>query len=335
MATPMAATRRPLADDSTVLRVSASALASTAICSTKVALSHLGYDGKEPSGPQMAGQVAHEALAAWLKGLSPDEAVSLFKEKYDPWAATHVEPDDRLEASNLAKILGVYMRRKTGQLSWKPQAIEEPFEVDLNDDGSIKLIGVFDVRGPWQDPGSDSGHGQSVVVENKTTGRISSLWVEGYQEDPQLTAYWYAHQEKFGRVPLYVVVNAIEFSRLPLSDRPCRDHGRPMRVCHQLGTHAKFSQFLTTRDPDQVEAWRQGAILLANRYRRIITRYADLEAASTAPQEGKFVRGSSEIGCKGCQFKNYCFARRPVPRWEQFLSIRSGDAKVRSGLYPA
>jgi hypothetical protein len=40
-----------------------------------------------------------------------------------------------------------------------------------------------------------------------------------------------------------------------------------------------------------------------------------------------------DMGCKGCDFKAYCFARRPVGRWEQFMSKSDPGNRLRSGLY--
>lgn len=321
--------------DLRLLKVSQGGLANAGTCSTRTALHHLGYESLEPSAPQFSGSVGHAALEAWLTGRSADQAVQLFEERYTPWAEAHAsDVDDRLDPRNCAKILRVYMSRKAdGALGWRPLKVEEPFEVPIDD--HTHLIGVFDVRAVGL---SGLGQGEDLVVEHKFTGRISSIWTEGYSHDPQITAYWFAHRSKYPERKLFsVVMNAIEFSKLPVSDRNCPEHGRPLSYCYQMGTHARFQQFLTTRTPEQIASWRDNAIYLAAKYRRVVTKYDTLEKASAAPQEGMFVKGI-DIGCRGCKFRSYCWADRPVKNWAQHMSLNppptaGREPFARSGLY--
>lgn len=143
-------------------------------------------------------------------------------------------------------------------------------------------------------------------VDHKTTGQINARFVQQYTMDSQLSGYLWDASQLTGKPAHEMVafINAIELSVMPTSDRKCAAHGVPYAECGP--EHVKF-QIVgpIERTRRQIEEWRETAIELALRYRRLLHHTpASIHEVRT---EGTF-NGS----CGYCEFREWCLADRPA-----------------------
>jgi len=287
-----------------------STLAATSQCSTQAGLRYaLGYTTRDEHAALRAGSAAHAALAVFLKGESATRAAGKFTDEYEAYAET-IPATDRLAYPNLhAIMLDWFERNPLLKLPFAVEKVEVQFRIPLAD--GIIYTGVCDGLG------YSKQNGRPVVIEHKTTGRITSYWLRKWQQHAQLTGYYFAAIAEFGRdQPIGVYVNAIEFSQLPTSTRTCREHATTYDECGTL--HAKHGLYFYGRGPEQVEEFKTNAISLAVTFAHISQLLAgDPQNVQFLPQQGRF-----NGHCQFCQFVDFCDAGRPVHRIESML-VRS------------
>ncbi len=268
--------------------------------------------GEEFAAPLVCGSATHEALAEYFRGKSAAEALAVYETLYRDASVLHglddpqhplglddpKHPLARLSYSNTRAILAEWFEThplRAFPFRVRPEHVEVGFSVSLADD--VAFVGRLDaiVEG-------DDGW---YVLDHKTTGRLSPATAERYRMDSQMSGYVWAAQQTLGLPIRGVYINAIEYALLPKSTRSCKTHGVPYYECGPL--HARSELLLFTRTPDQLDAWRQSALALAERYRALQNSVQTLEDLTAVPQEGTF-----SGACGQCLFQRFCAAGRPV-----------------------
>ncbi len=289
-----------------------STLAATARCSTETVLRHVhGLTSPDERATLRSGSAAHEALATYLTTADPERALAVFRTEYYEWATTHVAGDDRLAYDNLHRILSAWFAANPyHSLPFKVEAAEIGFTYPLGDPGTADADLVF--CGRIDAIGTSEHDRATYIVEWKTTGLISSSWMTGFRMDSQLSGYIWAAQQHIGRPVVGAILGAIEFSKLPVSDRKCRDHGVPHSECYPAHLKARFA--IIQRTPEELAEWRKTALHLARRYRDLATKYGDLATLHAVRTQGKFHRA-----CQWCFAQDFCAVGRPLERVPQMF----------------
>jgi len=120
-----------------------------------------------------------------------------------------------------------------------------------------------------------------------------------------MTGYVWAAQETLGQTITGVFINAIEFSKLPDSNRKCPTHGV---FYYECGIHhSKAELLIYTRSLDQLDQWKTDAIRLARKYLALARATSKIEDIGSVAMQGTF-----HGACGFCDFKDFCGANRPL-----------------------
>ena len=292
------------------LHVDNSILKATARCSTEALLRYgLDYTTIEERAELKSGDAGHQAMACWFRGGTEQEALAIFSKVYREWADANVPPDSRLTHENCHRVLIRWF--ETHPLSAMPfiihpELIEIGFAYPLDDSGEFIFVGRMD--------GIVTSHqfGMPWTLEHKFTGQITDRWARQFRIDSQNSGYNWAAQNHIDSVVGGSFINAIQLSRLPSSDRKCKDHGVPYVECGDL--HAKWEMFTTGRTPQAIEEWKRTAIHLAKRYRDLILRYPTIDHLQKVRMQGMF-----HGACNYCAFFDFCVTGRQKSMIEAML----------------
>lgn len=297
--------------------VSNNTLATVARCTTEDVLRYgFNLTGPDERAELRAGQAAHAAIAAHFRG-KPERMVTLtFDSEYEEWARANVPSDDRLAFENVRAIVRRWAKRTPiEQLPFKVEQTEVKFNFEI--EPGVRLMGVIDalVR---------DASGEVQPLENKTTGSwiTGEKWPRQFAFESQLTGYAWATGRATGRMPSAVWVNALQFSKLPSSDRRCYKHAVKFSECGVL--HAEFRVLgPIARRPSAIASWEREAVALARRHARNLERYRTLEdVQARAPQEGRFAGR-----CTFCTYFKFCAAGRQ-PRHARSMLVEMDTREV-------
>lgn len=280
-------------------------------CSLQLVLRHiLHWNSREESTHLRAGTAMHESQAVWNRALcegapadqARDAAIFEFQKHYEQYSREWVEPDNRLAYDNLALILDEWYLRHHGRLPWMvpdPRLIEVGFAYPLDaQSGRDVAFGRFDLivrvinDGTW------------AVVDHKSTGRIDLNWVDQWSIDSQISQYtWGALQHVPDLAGFFV--NGIEFSKLPSSDRKCRDHGIPYNQCAPAHMHSRIVGPIG-RAPEMLARWHADAVRGAEKYRFYAEHYDPALVGTTPDLSNVEMEGPFTGACRFCAFKDWC-----------------------------
>lgn len=284
-------------------------LKSVASCSTQAALLYvLGRTTAEEAKQLLAGQYAHEVLAWWLLGRD-DEAALDRLDPYRRWASDKVPADDPLAYANVRKILRNWLKRHpvgSFEVRVEADAIEVPMAAELAvvQGQRVVMVALLDALGKRRTGGRWS-------VDHKTTRNVNEWFIDGEEDSSQFTGQlWIAKQH--GMLLAGVYINAIEFWKVPGSDRRCASHGTPYSECGLQ--HLKHRLWPITRSAHEIETWERTAVRLAKRFLVLRARVKTAEDVRTLPMEGRFTRA-----CRNCQFRDWCRMGRPKGAMKSFL----------------
>ena len=294
-------------------------LLTSLVCSTRSVLRHVhGYTSQEEQANLFSGRANHNWMAAWFKGRARLRADTEFNIEYKSWADENLPLDHRLGYENLTKIHTAW--DDTHKLLDMPYSassdhIEVAFSYPLTDDGSIEYTGRMDLI-------VDSLTGPQIYPEDhKFTGRLAPWLKDQYRLDSGLTGYVWACGQYVGdpRLVPGVLVNVIETSKLPDSDKMCKGsagqpgHGVKYSECSLL--HAKMELMGPfARTPAAIAEWKKSAIHLAKRYRELLIKYSDIQDLHYVRMQGTFANA-----CGFCDFQNFCITGRPIEHIDSML----------------
>lgn len=288
--------------------ISNSSLKSIATCTTLAYLQHVIRLPEKDTAPLMSGKAGHEALGEYVLTGDIAKAEAKYEKLYRPWAEAYVEPGDRLSFVNTADILGRWLREHPlarSPFTYDPTWVERKLELEDSALG-IKFTGVLDglVR--------DKALGEEGIVDHKFTGRITPQWIEQWQMDSQITGYLWLVSQLVKKPIRKAWINAIEFSKLPDSNRKCATHGVLYTECRLL--HAKWLLIgPLTRTPQQIYEWGETARGLTIALRTLAEW--PLEKVNQLPVEGMFTGK-----CSYCRFRAFCKTGRKPDYAKHLLS---------------
>lgn len=256
----------------------------------------------EERADRLAGQITASVLAKFRTTWDREVSLKLFESRYKDWANHNVSRGDRLEYTNCYDILDQYMRQNTPdrQLRFQvtdPPLVEVPFELPLSDEGDIIYMGRCDLIPLWET-------GDYVVLDDKTTGKLSSYWAKKWVMDSGQSGYVWAMRQ-LGYPIQGSVINGIEFAKLPSDpNKKCKGHKVPYSECRPR--HVKWDLFGPyPREDGFLEQWRQNVIMFAREFRALIERFGDITDAPSIPMRGQF-----NGHCAFCAYPEYCRSGR-------------------------
>lgn len=263
------------------------------------------------SAPLAAGTAVHAALALHLAGATKDAAMNAFTLLYYERGIQELDYD-RMYYENVRRILDNWLDlHPLADWLFSPiiSGIEQPLSWPLYEENGIQVIfvGLLDalVR--------DKRTNQLDILDHKTTGLVSPEWKADFHLKSQIDGYlWLAQNTWPDENVSRVYINALELSKIPNSNRKCREHGTPYSECGIL--HPKHELFWVKRTPEQLNAWQITSAGLARDYIHLTERFGDLYWADTLSQQGKF-NGS----CRFCNFKLFCEQSRPLDHIESLF----------------
>jgi hypothetical protein len=302
-----------------VFRVSNSSLTATS-CSVK-ALLRYGYRVVNPDKlwSISVGAAIHKSMAVYFRTGDPKLA-------YDKLIDCYPEgnpPEERLHLDNVKAIMHHYLFETLKAFPYfvHPSLVELWFEQELyrDDDGSIVLVGRIDLLP------EDERSKALMVLDHKSTGKITDWWQKGFLMDSGLNGYlWAAQRFMPGRLFPGCVINAIELCRLPIPGRKCKVHGLDYAECRKF--HPNHKTFSANGEPRMIEEWWRGAVYQAKRLRTLLTSYAgDVEGIKYVRMLGKF-NGM----CTFCEYLDFCLAGRPV-EWIGTVLVKREDIEGLEG----
>lgn len=286
----------PLFVDNTIL-------VSVARCSTLDVTRHgLGLVATEERATLRSGTAIHEALAVWFRGGTHDEAMAALDASYREFAEEHVQTTDRLAWDNVRRIIDFWL--VTHPLSAlpftiDPAMVEIGFAFPLTDEGDIVFCGRLDALAAY--------NGGLYTVENKSTWNVSRDWLSTFANDSQLSGYTWAAMQHAAQPVVGTMLNAIEISKIPDSDRRCDKHATPYYECGHLHNAEKHQIVIPTRSPIQIEEWRKTAIHLARKHADLIRRFQELKDIQKVRTQGTF-----NGHCRFCAFNGWCVTGRTM-----------------------
>lgn len=291
-----------------ILHVDNSTLSAVGLCSTNALLRYYhGLDSPEGRAPLESGKAGHDAVCYYYKTSDAKGALAVFEGAYRGWSDENVEPGDRLEWSNCHKILEYWFHKNPIEslpFIIDPDLVEIGFAWPLNERTTI--VGKMDAIVRLKEDGS------LYIQDHKFTGQINSRWVRKFRLDSQPSTYLWAgnkHLEALGRneKAIGMLINAIEFSKVPDSDRKCATHGVKYAECGLL--HTKTAMPIVQRSAAQTAAWAENATMLADRFRLLMQLAPDLSTMHLARMEGTF---NTFGACTSCAFEDFCAVGRPL-----------------------
>lgn len=311
------------------LVVSPSLLDSIATCSTKAWLSkQCNLTSPGQSAALTAGGAAHAGLAHWFRtGGDAAGAKAVFESLYKEWSLQNVLSDDVRAWGNASEIFSAFVTSLSIEkfpYTYTPAEVEVHVQVPLLPD--IEIQGYIDL------PVRDRAVGGRYILDHKFTGWLKKDTIEGYKLSAQFKAYAWMWQTSFGERVSGAVVNAVEWSKLPVvqslksgAEKKCRMHGVPYSECRLR--HANRQLVPLTLMPEDLEVWLRNAKWLAARFWRACDTYgkhSPLDYILQQPMEGTF-----SGACRWCEFNRFCAGGRQkhtastllVPRKEREVVV--------------
>ncbi len=300
-----------------------SRLTATAKCSTQAVLSYiLGLTTKKAKVAAFAGTCGHHIFDALFSGKDKVEAFSRFDADYKQFAEDNMV-EERLTHQNVRDILDEYWERESKK-EWPfipmVEEIEKGVLVPLIPEMDIWFYGKIDM------PARDAQTGTLVVVDHKTTGKITGWWTGKFGLMSQMDGYMWSLGEKYNEPCNKVYINAVEFSKLPASEMKCKTHGLKYIECRRL--HAKWQLLVTNRTHESLLEWKATAIHITHKYLEL-KKYNMIELMPMVRMQGKF-----SDSCTFCDFSDFCKSGRtpqaakellvpgPWKPWEDTLGVR-------------
>lgn len=294
------------------LYIDNSTLKAVARCDMEAIMRYgLDYTSVEEQAVLKSGTAGHECLAVYFRTGDKDAALAMLDLLYKDWADANVlEAGHRLTHVNVRRICELWMEKHPiNALPFRiPSAafIEVGFQYPLDEHGDIIFTGRMDIV-------VQDGDGDTAPCDNKFTWKIDARWLRAFRNDSQMTGYMWAASQHTGQPLLKAYVNAIELSKLPSSNRTCKDHAVPYSECQEF--HINHKVVLINRAPDQLVSWRRTALQLAKKFIMLQERFGDISLVHKINQQGMF-----HGACTYCTFHSFCASNRPAHMVDQLYT---------------
>lgn len=268
-----------------------------------------GYRGKEEKIAGDIGNVFHSALELHFQRYPAAVVMNKFDVEYNKVVLPGIIPDEkRFERGNVTKIMERFVSvRDVTKFPFEVLETEavRGYTLDYDDKGEIVFWGKRDmlVR--------DKSTGVIKPVDHKTTVKISEWFVRRHRLTSQLSGYCWLTSVEYGQLIGEAYINAIEVSKLPDSNGKCKLHDTLYSKCGP--EHAVFMLYNYKRTPEQIEKWRQDAIVIAKKFALMKRAFTDLRMLNFALKSGAFTEH-----CQFCEYQAWCAAGFPAEKVEEY-----------------
>lgn len=261
----------------------------------------LGLTAKAAKVAADAGNFAHKVFKGHFEGRSGKDVLAEFVSGYGDYVAANPEKiEDRLGLENLRDILEEWMvRHPLEKFQFEIVEAEKVRMAILSEEEKIMFFGKMDavVR--------EKATGLLAPLDHKTTGKVTSWWMKQFRLGSQMTGYiWLARKLFPGEEISRAYINAVEFSKLPSSDRKCSAHSTSVeKVTYNQckKQHAKWELLVTSREEEAIEEWELTAMFLARRLKELSEKITGIELVKYVRRQGAFTKG-----CTFCEFDAFC-----------------------------
>jgi hypothetical protein len=240
------------------------------------------------------GNVEHAALKVYFDGKGKDATLAEFDRTYDSIVPPGEAPSDVVfERQN--------MRTITEQFCLTRPLEQFPFEVvETEKTVGVELAPGYEFYMKRDMLVKEKETGFFVPVDHKTRwGQINQWWLRKFRGSSQFSGYIWGNRQLTGGRGDKVYVNALSMSKLPDSNRKCKLHDKKFAECGHL--HTDFRLLLFRRTEEQIEKWRQDALMLAKKAEVLFNAYSDIGLLKYVPRLGTF-----NEGCTFCEFAEWC-----------------------------
>lgn len=257
-----------------------------------------GLRGKGEKIAADIGNAYHAGLELHFKSKSKREVTHKFEREYDKVIPPGEQPEEaRFARPNCIKIMERYCdTRPVDKFPFEIVEFEQVKGVELEPGSGI----IFWVKRDML--GKDRQSGMLSPIDHKTTGRLTSWWSRKFRLTSQLSGYAWFTQQEHGQTVEQVYVNGLEIGKLPDSNRKCASHGVKYSECGV--EHANFQLYQYARTQEQLEKWKQDAIIIAKKAKLLGEAFgSDISLLKYAFRNGAF-----NDACMFCEHKDWCVA---------------------------
>jgi len=264
------------------------------VCTAKALVKHLhGRSGRREKTAADAGTAAHMFYEGFFGGKGIEAAVAGFRKKYAELIGTGDDVEERLGRTNIEMILRRHVEAR-------PYPEEWPFEVvELEKVKGVEIAPGYEFYVKRDMLVRDRATGLLAPLDHKTTGKVTSWWMKKFKMSSQLSGYVWFTQQESNSPGFMAYINAVEFGKLPGSDRRCSTHKCKYSECSKY--HAKFELLTVSRTRPMIERWKADAVAIAKKMEVMFQAYPTLEHLPYAAREGAFWDA-----CTFCDYADWC-----------------------------
>ncbi len=283
----------------------------------------LGYSGKGAKIAADIGSAFHTAMEKHFQGYPGQRVLEIFEEEYGKIFPPGIFPEEqRFEKVNLMKILERFVVIR-GIDKWPFQVLEtekvKGYPVD--DKGEYVFWAKRDmlVR--------ETRSNLILPLDHKTSKKLNEWFSKRFELTSQMSGYCWLTSVEFGQWIAKAYVNGIELAKLPSSLGKCKLHATTYNKCGI--EHAVFTLYQFLRTPEQLEKWRQDALIMAKRTEFLAKAYPGIEYLPFVTKTGAF-----NESCRFCEFAGWCatnWVKEKVEEycvWEPWEPWREGELIV-------
>ncbi len=269
------------------------------VCTAKALVRHLhGRAGKKEKTAADAGTAGHAFYETFFGESNVMSCLKAFNDKYVELIGTGADVEERLSSANIAKIL-------TRHAEARPYPEQWPFTVvELEQIKGVELEPGYEFYVKRDMLVKENQTGLLAPCDHKSTGKMTAWWTKKFKMTSQLSGYIQFTRDEHKDPGMNSYINAVEFGKLPNSDKRCATHSQPGKkvMYSECGKyHAKFELLIVSRTQAMLDMWRQDALRIAKKMEWAFEAYPTLDYLQFAPREGAFFDG-----CTFCEFVDLC-----------------------------
>lgn len=162
----------------------------------------------------------------------------------------------------------------------------------------------------------ENERGEIWIIESKTTGWLREEMKQYWTHSSQGMGYWALVSYIYGKEPKGIVWNVVQIEKVPPYDgnmqRKCQKHSVKYEECQSLHvTQALIGPIVYRKD--QIDHWKQQVKYGVNKFDFL--QGTPRKNICSIETEGQF----TYPGCGTCEFKDWCWAGRPVELMESMM----------------
>ena len=281
-----------------MIQVDNTLLCDVAKCDAAAIARHvLHLSGTEAKIEADMGNVFHPAMEAHFGGRDKAAVVEVLRIEHVKLFPNNLQPENvAFSWENCRRVMERYVDvRPVERFPFVVLELEKVVGAPLAD--GIMFYAKRDMRV------QDRQSGLSYPVDHKMRigggGNITEWWTKKFRMSSQMSGYCWMEQQQSGQPCGEAWVNALGLIKVPNSTSKCRVHKVPYLECGP--EHVPMQMLVYQRRPEQIEAWRRDAVILARHFDTLKRTFPSVEYLPAARRNGAF-----NDGCTFCEFKKWC-----------------------------